>query len=399
MSAKARATAREYAQLGIVVLSAVTLGISLISLSCLYGLIEDRFTAATGNQYTIYHEALIPGTHFLGAFVAGILFKLVPLCNDKARLIAANVIYAAAFATPLATLDFAHYLASRFVLGFALDLTSGSISSYVCAMASDHMRGFFTSLQPVGIVFGLFVGSLFGYFDSPESYRTPFAAMLVFLALQTVGLALIRNPDPGSQCNTGADASVLELLRAPGSARSIATTIAFHAFHHLSGINFLTFQQARLFDGSESVNLMVSSSLFVSFVTSAACGSVVDRFGRKTMSVVSSGMMALGMALLAMNKLLLLGVIVCLVGFNLGLSVIPWIISAEIFPPRYVSTGFELGVGFNWLFGFVTTTLLHPLNHMYAQKMSGVYGGLCLAFGVFVMLYVKETRGRPKAFQ
>ncbi|KMV65835.1 hypothetical protein M970_071070 [Encephalitozoon cuniculi EcunIII-L] len=383
----------------LVVLSAVTFGASLISLSCLYGLIENHFTATTGKPYTIYHEALIPGTHFLGAFVAGVIFNLVPFNNSKARLIAANIIYSAVFATPLVTLDFASYLASRFILGFALDLTSGSISSYIDAAAPDHIRGFLGSLQPVGIVGGLFIGSLFNYFGSEESYKIPFAAALGFLALQTAGLAFIKNPESRTLCTRDARPSILELIRTPGSAKSITITAAFHIFHHLSGINFLTFQQACLFSSNDDPNLMMSSSLFVSFATSALCGSIVDRFGRKTMSIVSSTTMALGMVLLAMNRFLLPGVLICLVGFNLGLSVIPWVISAEIFPPRYASTGFEFGVSFNWLSGFVTTTLLHPLNHGHARRMSGVYGGLCLAFSLFVFLCVRETKGRPKTFQ
>ncbi|ADM11869.1 glucose transporter type 1 [Encephalitozoon intestinalis ATCC 50506] len=390
---------RELASLILVVLTAFTFGVSLISLSCLYGLIEDHFTESTGKTYTIYHEALIPGTHFLGAFIAGIIFKFVSFTNDKVKLIVANVIYMIVFATPLMTLDFAHYLTSRFILGFALDLTSGSISSYIDAIAPDHIRGFLASLQPVGIVGGLFVGSMFNFFGNKESYRIPFVAMLVFLVLQTIGFAFIRSPHPRTPNTFNTRPSMKELIRTPGSAKSIAITVVFHAFHHLSGINFLTFQQSCLFSSSKYPNLMTSSSLFVSFITTAFCGLIVDRFGRKTMSIISSTIMAFGMIPLAMDRFPLLGVIICFIGFNLGLAVIPWIISAEIFPSRYTSTGFEFGVSFNWLFGFITTTLLHPLNYNHAQVMSGIYGGLCLVFSVFVLLCVRETKGKPKLFQ
>lgn len=166
--------------------------------------------------------------------------------------------------------------------------------------------------------------------------------------------------------------------------------MAFHAFYHLCGINFLTFQQCSLFESYKNPKLMGSSSLFIALISAAICGQIVDKFGRKMMAIISSTLMAIGMIFLAMNRLLLLGVMVCMVGYNLGLAGVPWIISMEVFPTEYMVTGLEFGVSINWIFGFITTTLLFTLNNLHRQTMSAVYSGLCIIFILIVSLCVKE---------
>lgn len=123
-------------------------------------------------------------------------WRRTQLHSNKVKLILANLIYAGVFATPLLTLDFIPYLISRFVLGFALDLTIGSIGSYISILAPDYIRGFLMNLQPAGIVGGLFIGSFFNYFDKDPSYRIPFSIMLGFVAIQTIALFLVEDSSP-----------------------------------------------------------------------------------------------------------------------------------------------------------------------------------------------------------
>lgn len=392
-------TGGQCVQVLVVLQSAVTFGISLISLSCLYGLISDSFVKETGGEYTAYHKALIPGAHFLGAFVAGILLGFLPLNSNKAKLILANLIYAGTFATPLLTLRFVPYLLSRFVLGFALSLTSGSVASYISTISPDYIRGFLMSLQPVGIVGGLYIGSFFNYFGKDPDYKLPFAITLGFIGVQTIALFLVRDYNPRPVDTKRPSSTLGKLLRTPGSTRSILITMAFHAFYHLSGINFLTFQQVVIFSSYSNPNLMTNLSLLMGLISAGVCGQVIDRFGRKIITMTSSVLMAIGMTLLAMDRLLLLGVVVCLIGFNLGLAAVPWIISMEVFPIDYINVGLEFGVSVNWLFGFITTSLFYPLNEQYKQKMSAAYAILCIVFALFVSLCVRETKGRPRAFQ
>jgi hypothetical protein len=67
---------------------------------------------------------------------------------------------------------------------------------------------------------------------------------------------------------------------------------------------------------------------------------------------------------------------------------------SKIFPTRLRSYGVGLGAATQWLFNFVITEITPRAIHSIGWKTFIMFGVFCTANGVFVTLFVKETKGR-----
>lgn len=70
------------------------------------------------------------------------------------------------------------------------------------------------------------------------------------------------------------------------------------------------------------------------------------------------------------------------------------LVSAQIFPTRLRSYGVGLGASTQWLFNFVITQITPNAIHNIGWKTFIMFGVFCTAMGIFVTIFVKETKGR-----
>ncbi|KAF4624444.1 hypothetical protein G7Y89_g13730 [Cudoniella acicularis] len=82
------------------------------------------------------------------------------------------------------------------------------------------------------------------------------------------------------------------------------------------------------------------------------------------------------------------------IGYSASWGPIPWVYLSEIFPTRLRSYGVGLGATTQWLFNFVITEVTpNAINHI-GWKTFIMFAVFCLAMGVWVFFFVKETKGR-----
>ncbi|KAJ5449992.1 uncharacterized protein N7458_006441, partial [Penicillium daleae] len=82
------------------------------------------------------------------------------------------------------------------------------------------------------------------------------------------------------------------------------------------------------------------------------------------------------------------------IGYSFSWGPTPWVYLGEIFPTRLRSYGVGLGAATQWLFNFVITEITPRAIHSIGWKTFIMFGVFCTANGVFVTLFVKETKGR-----
>ncbi|XP_018573241.1 facilitated trehalose transporter Tret1-like [Anoplophora glabripennis] len=153
--------------------------------------------------------------------------------------------------------------------------------------------------------------------------------------------------------------------------------------------------------------LIVGAALLIS---SFVAPFVVDRVGRKLLTVVS----CIGM----MIALLMLGVffyiqdsteystdsimwvpifslIFFIVSFNLGLGCIPWTLCSELFPNNVKHIAASSVSSVCWITSFLVTKFFNDMNDLMGRAGTfWFFSCACFAAGIFSLIYVPETKGK-----
>jgi len=127
---------------------------------------------------------------------------------------------------------------------------------------------------------------------------------------------------------------------------------------------------------------------------------LMDSCGRRTLILWSSGGMLLSCVAITLslmgyfsNIVSLLAVNVYVFFFEIGLGPIPWLIVAEMFDARYVSTAMSAASQLNWACNFFIG-LMFPFINEYLHNYSFVpFAVVLLATFVFAFFLLPETQG------
>ncbi|KAJ5491229.1 hypothetical protein N7539_002796 [Penicillium diatomitis] len=82
------------------------------------------------------------------------------------------------------------------------------------------------------------------------------------------------------------------------------------------------------------------------------------------------------------------------IGYSFSWGPTPWVYLGEIFPTRLRSYGVGLGAATQWLFNFVITEITPRAINSIGWKTFIMFGVFCTANGVFVTIFLKETKGK-----
>ncbi|KAF9892270.1 hypothetical protein FE257_002047 [Aspergillus nanangensis] len=82
------------------------------------------------------------------------------------------------------------------------------------------------------------------------------------------------------------------------------------------------------------------------------------------------------------------------IGYSASWGPVPWVYLSEIFPTRLRAYGVGMGSATQWLFNFVITRITPAaINHI-GWRTFIMFGVFCLAMGLWIFFFVKETKGR-----
>jgi len=222
-------------------------------------------------------------------------------------------------------------------------------------------------------------------------------------------LLLLVNASGASQAGSHS-VSVLAGLRKCRTSLTIG--IGLCIFQQFSGINAVLMYLTDICTkaGMENPEHAAVGSMVAQVVlTIVACG-LVERAGRRPLLLFATATMSTACMVLsyyfaagargmwAPSWLALVGICWYIVGFSLGMGPIPWLILGEIFPTEVRSSASSLATATNWGCSFLVTLLFEPLVEILSkQVIFSVFGVVCFACLVFVLIMVPETKGRPVA--
>lgn len=349
---------------------------------------------------------------------------------------------------------FAAFIAWRITGGIAIGLASNISPLYIAEISPAAWRGRLVSLNQLAIVCGILGAQIANWliaqkvpagavvlaqsWNAQYGWRWMFTAVAAPAVLFFV-LALMIPESPrwlagarrtaeakqilarigGEQYALAELAAIEETLQTAvtsragwkdlfgGPARKLVWVgMALAALQQWSGINVLFNYAEEVY---KSAGYGVSGILFNIVITGAinliftvAAMTFVDRLGRRKLMLLGCagvGLCHLGasFAYFAGRRgngvlVLTLGAIAC---YSMTLAPVTWVLISEIFPNRLRSLGVSAAVAALWTASFALTYTFPFLNHAFTTAGAFlVYATVCFAGFVFVLMSVRETRGK-----
>lgn len=214
-----------------------------------------------------------------------------------------------------------------------------------------------------------------------------------------------------SQGNNLKKKSTMDVLLDPAVRYPLMVGIMLHICQQFSGINAVFYYSSSFFEKAHFSNPWLGSVMAsgVNVIATAISIPLIDKAGRRALIMFSAIAMAMSAVLITavlylsdplyftpnamLNNLSVIGILLYVVFFELGLGPVPWLMGAEIIPPSAAATGVMVMTFFNWSCNFIVG-ITFPIMQANLDKLSFVpFGTVCLLCFIFTARYVKETKG------
>ncbi|ELA42593.1 uncharacterized protein VICG_00345 [Vittaforma corneae ATCC 50505] len=317
----------------VLALSTSSFGLSLTSANSFESILknESLFTLAVA---LVYFGALF--SNFFIRTIHG---------SDKVKLVIANILFVLGYSLPFLGFDFNILAVSRFIIGTAFGIVNAIVPLYISNISPQKAKTFLTTLNSAGCSLGIALGHYLNVsFDSHAILRY----IILFTAVQTFLLIFIL---PNKAGQTHFFNSCTNLFENQKALKALLIALSLHISQQLSGINYMTIFTNRLFTdkhASVKFNSIATAVIFLS-------GYILNTLGKRTALMFSVACVIGSMLLIQFRVLDGLSVIIYFIGFNSGLSSIPWTCLDELFEESALDFGSWFAISTNYLMAFLMT--------------------------------------------
>ena len=191
--------------------------------------------------------------------------------------------------------------------------------------------------------------------------------------------------------------------------------IVLSVFQQFVGINVIFYYSTTLwnsvgFSESNSFMLTVITSIVNVLVTLVAIG-LIDRIGRKALLVIGSAGMLVTLAVMAAcfaqatgtgtalslpgawGPVALVAANLYVIFFGVSWGPVVWVLLGEMFPNRIRAMALAVAAAAQWLANFAITSSFPPMAQFSLPFSYGLYAFFALLSLLFVLKFVRETRG------
>lgn len=376
----------------------------------------------------------------LGALISAMFSgKINDLVGRKKILLATAIFFAVGSLVCSVTDNVTGLIIGRFLLGFAVGMSSSSAPMYIAEMAAKKHRGQLVTLYLIAVNGGLFVSYVVAYsfahaglwrymlglgmvpaailiicaFALPESPR-----WLVLKGKLTKATAILEKLHGAIKAQQEiheiqsirreAKLSLATILRS-GYLRVILLGIMVSIFTQAVGINAIIYYAPTIFQktgfNKATVSILATMGIGLTVTLAAAfAASFIDKVGRRKLLLSGLAGIILSLILIissfhfitdqqTLGWMMLLGSILFVACQGLSVGPACFLIPAEIFPAKIRGTGMGISIAFNWLTNALVAFLFPIMLDRY---------GIASSFSIFLMLsvigwllfyfYVPETK-------
>lgn len=386
---------------------ALVVGLNLGGISGAIDIIETEFSL-TALAKGLVASALMIGC-LIGALTGGSLsdrFGRRPLMMASAALLAVSAAGCSMLSNGAAAL-----VAFRFIGGLGVGVLSAVIPAYISEIAPEKMRGTLVSLYQLFVVIGILAAYTANYFlaGSAGGWRYMLGFPLAFAFVDIVLLLFLpESPVWLEQRNRTkrSDAKLSELFHGK-IARVVFLGCMLAFFQQITGINVVINYAPGILGkvgiaGSDPMLQTVfvgAANLLFTVIALWLC----DKFGRKTLLVSGCAGLVLSLGYLTYafsidapsNVGILVAILAYIAFFALSLSPLMFVVTSEMYPSHIRGTAMALSTGISWVCAFLVVQFYPWMESTLGANVTfGIFCALCLLAGLFIHLFIPETKGK-----
>jgi len=200
--------------------------------------------------------------------------------------------------------------------------------------------------------------------------------------------------------------SIKELIK-PGLKMTLIIGILLAIFQSATGIDIIIYYVPKIFldAGFKTADSALFASVFVgiiNFIFTMLAIFTVDKFGRKPLLLIGLTGMGISQVLIGLifqqqsvNGIwIIIPILSYIAFFAMSLGPVVFILISEIFPTKIRGSAISLATMFLWIFNFFVAQTFPYLIETIGDKTFYLYSGICWIALIFVLLMVKETKGK-----
>ncbi len=431
------------------------------------GVIGAAVTAALGGLLFGYDTGVISGalqyiqqSFSLSSWTSGFVVSAIlvgamvgaatagPIADRYGRrkvLIASSVVFfigglAAALAPTVTVL-----IIARVVLGLAIGAASNLVPLFIAEVAPSRIRGRLVAVNQLMITVGIVLayGANYALGEVSGDWRWMFA--LSSVPAMAFGLGMLTMPETPRwlvlrgmrerargvlvrmRRRADVDDELTEIvdsasqttnkskldrssLRQRGVVLALIAGIGLQLFGQASGLNTVIYYAPTIFEnsglGSSSSALATVGVGLVNMLMTLVGMSMIDKFGRKTLLLGGSSVMALSLGVLAVDLSMgtdggvtswvaVICVLVFIAAVAASVTVVIFVIPSELYPLHIRGGAMSVTMFANWAMNFfVSLTFLSLLDQFGSVGTFAMYAVICALLVVFTARFIPETKGR-----
>ncbi len=330
------------------------------------------------------------------------------------------------------------FLIGRFMVGFAVGVTSMITPLYIAEISPPASRGALVQLNQLMICVGIAVAYAVAWFLSGTgNWRMMFISAVFPSVLLLVSLIFLPESPRwlASKGRHEAARAILNRIYRPAETevamaqfvsvidadklnlldlfhrrfrKPLIAGLGLAIFQQITGINTIIYYTPIIMQlaGFKTASDAILATLIIGILDVVfAVGAVplLDRVGRRRLLLISIAGMFVCLALLGYDfgaphtsRFLVVGAFLSyLAFFQIGLGPVFWLLISEIYPTRIRGQAMSLASVTIWASDWlITLTFLTLLDHLGARKSFWLYGVACIAAYIFCSRFIPETKGR-----
>lgn len=383
----------------------------------------------------------------VGVMTAGVVSDR--LGRRRALILAAVLFFVSAIGTALPR-TLTEFILFRILGGVGVGIASMSSPMYIAEISPTHLRGRMVSVNQLAIVSGMLAVYFVNYYiagqgDETWNIQTGWRWMFgsgAFPSLALLVLLFFVPESPRWLCKQGrreaaknvlqriggeahAEAELMEIettvtqesgslsqLFQPGMRRVLVIGIALAVLQQVTGINVFLYYAPEIFkkfgEGSDTALLQTVVVGAANMLFTLIAIGTVDKLGRKPLMMIGAAGMGISLFAIGFGAYLqrieswaLIFILGYIGSFALSLGPVVWVVLSEIFPTSIRGRAMSIATLCLWSANFVVSQTFPMMseNPYLVRTFHGgfpfwVYGTLCAATMLFVLLYVPETKGK-----
>jgi SP family galactose:H+ symporter-like MFS transporter len=377
----------------------------------------------------------------IGAAVSGRISDIIG--RRKMILVAAVLFILGVVGSALAP-NVPTLVVTRGIVGLGIGVSSMIGPLYISEVAPARIRGGLVSLNQLAITSGILISYLVNLaFASSGDWRWMFGLGVIPAVVLGLGVIFMpesprwlvdhgRNDEAQSVLarvdpdlspddiaktvreiagSTRQERRDLGALLAPSIRPALIIGVALAVFQQVTGINTIIYYAPTIFQiaGFQSATASIFATIgvgVVNVVMTIVAIQLVDRVGRRSLLLgglvgmtVSLAVLGLAFALPVARSqtaaITVVGLLVYIASFAVGLGPVFWLMISEIYPVTVRGTAMSVATVANWAANLVVAlTFLTLLNRLGTAPTFWLYGLFTVATWFFVQRLMPETKGR-----